>query len=142
MKKTLISVIALTSLVTASLVALKCRLKPPKKEVFNFVEPLKEEEQEVLDENEEADFFSKKAKMILSNKEEVKLLSFMIRQVRRFKRHGYPFVMFYNHKSKFFRKQQQAYEYLVDHMDEIKQSHNVFGVVVTKTKITIYFERN
>jgi hypothetical protein len=51
MKKTLISVFAITSLVTVSLVALKCRLKPPKKEVFNFEEPLKEEEQEVLDEN-------------------------------------------------------------------------------------------
>lgn len=51
MKKTLISVFAITSLMTVSLVALKCRLKPPKKEVFNFEEPLKEEEQEVLDEN-------------------------------------------------------------------------------------------
>lgn len=53
MKKTLISVFAITSLVTVSLVALKCRLKPPKKEVFNFDEPLKEEEQEVLDENKQ-----------------------------------------------------------------------------------------
>lgn len=50
MKKTLISVFAFTSLVTVSLVSLKFRLKPPKKEVFNFDEPLKEEEQEVLDE--------------------------------------------------------------------------------------------
>ena len=50
MKKTLISVFAITSLVTVSLVALKCKLKPPKKEVFNFDEPLKEEEQEMLDE--------------------------------------------------------------------------------------------
>ncbi len=40
MKKTLISVFANTSLVTVSLVALKCRLKPPKKEVFNFDESL------------------------------------------------------------------------------------------------------
>ena len=40
MKKTLISVFAITSLVTVSLVALKCRLKPPKKEVFNFDESL------------------------------------------------------------------------------------------------------
>ncbi|PFG79180.1 hypothetical protein BW152_12075 [Lactococcus lactis] len=50
MKKTLISVFAFTTLVTVSLVSLKFRLKPPKKEVFNFDEPLKEEEQEVLDE--------------------------------------------------------------------------------------------
>ncbi|WDA67313.1 hypothetical protein [Lactococcus lactis] len=54
MKKTLISVFAITSLVTVSLVALKCRLKPPKKEVFNFDEPLKEEEQEVLDEDKQS----------------------------------------------------------------------------------------
>lgn len=40
MKKTLISVLAITSLVTVSFVALKCRLKPPKKEVFNFDESL------------------------------------------------------------------------------------------------------
>ncbi|MCT3125954.1 hypothetical protein [Lactococcus lactis] len=51
MKKTLISIVALTSLVTVSSVALKCRLKPPKKEVFNFDEPIKEEKQDVLAEN-------------------------------------------------------------------------------------------
>lgn len=51
MKKTLIPVIAFTSLLAANLIALKFKYKPPKKEVFNFVEPLKEEEQEVLDEN-------------------------------------------------------------------------------------------
>lgn len=54
MKKTLISVFSITSLVTVSLVALKCRLKPPKKEVFNFDEPLKEEEQEMSDEDKQS----------------------------------------------------------------------------------------
>lgn len=93
-------------------------------------------------ENQESDFFFKKSKVILSKKEEVKLLSFMIRQVGRFKRHGYPFVMFHNNNSKIFKKQQQAYEYLVGHLDEIKQSPNVYDVAVTKTNITIYFERN
>lgn len=51
MKKTLISVFAITSLVAISFVALKCRLKPPKKEVFNFDEPIKKEKQDVLAEN-------------------------------------------------------------------------------------------
>ncbi len=51
MKKTLISIFALTSLVTVSSVALKCRLKPPKKEFLNFDEPIKEEKQDMLDEN-------------------------------------------------------------------------------------------
>ena len=51
MKKTLISVFAITSLVTVSL---KCKLKSPKKEVFNSDEPLKEEEQEMLDEDKQS----------------------------------------------------------------------------------------
>ncbi|MDA2881902.1 hypothetical protein PEG85_13135 [Lactococcus cremoris] len=51
MKKTLISVFAITSLVVVNLIALKFRLKPPKKEVFYFDEPIKEEKQDVLYEN-------------------------------------------------------------------------------------------
>lgn len=54
MKKTIISVFSITSLVAVNLIALKFRLKPPKKEVFNFDEPLKEEEQEVLDEDKQS----------------------------------------------------------------------------------------
>lgn len=65
--------------------------------------------------------------------------SYMIRQVRRFKKHGYPFVRFHNHNSKYFKKQQQAYEYLVDRLDEMKQFPNPLDVVVTKRSITIYF---
>lgn len=62
MKKTLISVFEITSLVTVSLVALKCRLKPPKKEVFNFDEPLEEDGQEVLMEIESQEKLRKVAK--------------------------------------------------------------------------------
>ncbi|MGV9079195.1 hypothetical protein [Lactococcus lactis] len=54
MKKTIISVFSITSLVAVNLIALKFRLKPLKKEVFNFDEPLKEEEQEVLDEDKQS----------------------------------------------------------------------------------------
>lgn len=54
MKKTIISVVALTSLIAAIMVVLKFRLKPPKKEVFNFVKPLKESEQEVKEKEEES----------------------------------------------------------------------------------------
>ncbi|MGL5895838.1 MAG: hypothetical protein ACRCZN_02485 [Lactococcus lactis] len=54
MKKTIISVFSITSLVAVNLIALKFRLKPPKKEVFNFDEPLKEEEQEMSDEDKQS----------------------------------------------------------------------------------------
>ncbi|MGV9000010.1 hypothetical protein ACN9TI_14540 [Lactococcus lactis] len=46
MKKSIISVITITSLLAVTLAALKFRLKPPKKEFFSFEELLKEEEQE------------------------------------------------------------------------------------------------
>ncbi|MCT0056318.1 hypothetical protein [Lactococcus lactis] len=54
MKKTIISVFSITSLVAVNLIALKFRLKPLKKEVFNFDEPLKEEEQEMSDEDKQS----------------------------------------------------------------------------------------
>ncbi|WP_242327083.1 hypothetical protein [Lactococcus lactis] len=46
MKKSIISVITITSLLAVNLAALKFRLKPPKKEVFSFEESLKEGKQE------------------------------------------------------------------------------------------------
>ena len=72
MKKTLIFVFAITSLVTVSLVALKCRLKPPKKEVFNSEEPLKED----------------------SKKAEIKVLGYIIRQVIKAYEKGINVVVF------------------------------------------------
>lgn len=50
MKKYLKIIIALSPIISASAIALKFR--PPKKEVFNFVKPLKESEQEVKEKEE------------------------------------------------------------------------------------------
>ena len=52
MKKYLKIIIALSPIISASAIALK--FKPPKKEVFNFVKPLKESEQEVKEKEEES----------------------------------------------------------------------------------------
>lgn len=52
MKRYLKLIIALSPIISASAIALK--FKPPKKEVFNFVEPLKESEQEVKEKEEKS----------------------------------------------------------------------------------------
>ncbi|MDT2879694.1 hypothetical protein P7H94_12940 [Lactococcus lactis] len=96
-------------------------------------------------ENEEADFFSKKAKMILSNKEdsnkaEIKVLGYIIRQVIQAHEQGDDFIVFKNFK--YFKKQRHSYLYLVEHADEIEQSQNILRVVVTGIYVAIYFERN
>lgn len=52
MKRYLKLIIALSPIISASAIALK--FKPPKKEVFNFVKPLKESEQEVKEKEEES----------------------------------------------------------------------------------------
>lgn len=97
-----------------------------------------------MDENEEADFFSKKAKMILSNKEdsnktEIKGLGYIIRRVRHAHEQGADFIVFKNFK--YFKKQRHSYLYLVEHAAEIEQSKNILRVVVTDIYVAIYFER-
>lgn len=97
-----------------------------------------------IDENEEADFFSKKAGMILSNKEdsnkdEIKVLGYIIRQVIRAHEKGINVVVF--KYSSYLKKARNSFEYLIEHLDEIEQSPNVLRVKVTVFYIAIYFER-
>lgn len=91
------------------------------------------------DENEEADFFSLKAKMLHSNKSEIKVLGYIIRRVIHAHEQGADFIVFKNFK--YFKKQRYSYLYLVEHADEIEQSKNILRVVVTDIYVAIYFER-
>lgn len=96
------------------------------------------------DENEEDDFFSKKAKMILSNKEdsnkaEIKVLGYIIRQVIRAHEKGINVVVFKH--SNYLKKERNSFVYLVEHLDEIEQSPKVLRVKVTAFYIAIYFKK-
>lgn len=95
------------------------------------------------DENEEADFFSQKAKMILSNKEdsnksEIKVLGYIIRQVIKAHEKGFNVVVF--KYSNYLKKARNSFKYLVEHLDEIEQSPKVLRVKVTAFYIAIYFK--
>lgn len=93
-------------------------------------------------EKEKPGIFPKKDKFSLSiKKEERKILGYIIRKVGRSKMYGHSFLMFHNHNSKVSKKQQQAYKYLISHLDEIKQSLNAEDVDVTETSVTIYFKK-
>ncbi|MDG4977414.1 hypothetical protein [Lactococcus lactis] len=97
-----------------------------------------------MDENEESDFFSKKAKMILSNKEEsnkaeIKVLGYIIRQVIRAHEKGINVVVF--KYSNYLKKERNSFVYLVEHLDEIEQSPKVLRVKVTAFYIAIYFKK-
>ena len=92
------------------------------------------------DENEEADFFSLKAKMLHSNKSEIKVLGYIIRRIIQAHEQGADFIVFKNFK--YFKKQRYSYLYLVEHADEIEQSKNILRVVVKDIYVAIYFERN
>lgn len=92
-------------------------------------------------EKEKPGIFPKKGKFPLSIKEERKILGYIIRKVVRSRMYGHSFMMFYNHNSKVSKKQQQAYKYLISHLDEIKQSLNAEDIDVTETNVTIYFKK-
>ena len=92
----------------------------------------------------EPDFFSQKAKVVLSNieesnKAEIKVLSYIIRHVIQAHEQGVNVVAFKN--SKYFKRQRSSFEYLVEHANEIEQSQKVLKVVVTTLYVAIYFKR-
>jgi len=75
----------------------------------------------------------------MKQSEEVKILAYMIRQVRHSKRHGMHWVSFYH--SKVSKKQRRAYQYLVEHAEEIKQAPTTRDVAITESSVTIYYSR-
>lgn len=74
-----------------------------------------------------------------SNKTEIKVLGYIIRQVIQAHEQGADFIVFKNFK--YFKKQRYSYLYLVEHLDEIEQSPKVLRVKVTAFYIAIYFKK-
>ncbi|MCT0056316.1 hypothetical protein EFK39_07960 [Lactococcus lactis subsp. lactis] len=77
--------------------------------------------------------------MVYSAKEDLKILSYIGRQIRNSQIRWIGFAIIVN--SKYFKRPRKAYEYLVEHADEWRETPEVSDVVISDISVKISFER-
>ncbi len=77
--------------------------------------------------------------LVYSSKEDLKTLSYIGRQIRNAQIRGIGFAIIVN--SKYFKRPRKAYEYLVEHADEWRETSEVSDVVISDISVKISFER-